>query len=97
MKHKNGHVSHHYREAFSLAIEAFTEWKHGEDEPEVACEFGYEPRLVPISQVCGMLWNCTDIVSRDVFGLLIDEGLSITRHTYAACAQAMLCAIRSRI
>jgi hypothetical protein len=34
----------------------------GEPEPTVEYEIGYEPRQIPISRACGLVWNCTDIL-----------------------------------
>jgi hypothetical protein len=52
---QGGHAPGNVRDAFLAAINAFEKWREG-PEPTVELEGG----AVPISQVCGLLWNCTD-------------------------------------
>lgn len=62
---------------------------------------GYEPRQLPLSKACGLVWRCTDIVPSGEFDLLQGKLQSLNygetelrRRTYAACAQAMAGAVR---
>ncbi len=61
-KLRHGHAPGHIRSAFLDAVEAYSGWNDGDPEPCVEVEIHYEPRSTPISRVCGMLWNCTDII-----------------------------------
>ena len=88
-KLRNGHAPGHIRSAFLDAVWAYQAWEEGEPEPCVDVEIRYEPHSTPIGRVCGMLWNCTDIIPGLVFDTLADCGLDVGRRTYAACAQAM--------
>jgi hypothetical protein len=47
---------------FIDALHAFEAWKTGDPEPTVVLEVRYEPRRIPISKACGIMWNCTDIL-----------------------------------
>jgi len=59
----------------------------------VPFEVNYEPRLVPISKLCGLLYNCTDVLPGDAVNALSDWGIELTgRHTYAAAARKLLSA-----
>ncbi|MFG1210555.1 hypothetical protein [Xanthobacter flavus] len=73
----------------------------GEPEPTVEFEVGHEPRQIPLSKACGPVWKCTDIVPGGEFDLLqgklesLNYGETELRsRAYAACAQAMACAVR---
>jgi len=92
-KHAPGHI----RDMFLAAIEAFMEWNEGEPEPTVTYEVDYEPREITISEACGLLWNCKDILPGGDYSWLTGHaGLEIKRQTYAAAARAMLEAIKSK-
>ena len=95
VKLKHGHAPGHVRDAFLDAVEAFTGWDAGEPEPRVDYEVDYEPRPVPISRMCGLLWNCTDIIPWGAVRDLEDVGVQVGRQTYAACARAMLADIKA--
>ena len=56
------HAPGHVREMFLEAIDAFANWNEGEPEPTVTYEINYERREVTISQACGLLWNCKDVL-----------------------------------
>jgi len=88
VKLRNGHAPNHVRDAFCAAVDAFNDWKPGEPEPTVQFEVDYKPRQMLISQICGLLWNCTDIIPGEYFRYLAGD-LEIGRQTYAACARAM--------
>ena len=89
----HGHAPGHIRETFLDAVDAFMAWNDGEPEPTVEFEVRYVPRQIPISKACSLVWNCTDVVPGVTFNELADV-LDIKRHTYAACARAMLAKIK---
>lgn len=86
---RNGHAPGHIRSAFLDAVEAYAAWNDGEPEPCVDVDVRYEPRPTPIGRVCGMLWNCSDIIPGDAFDTLEGCGVDVHRRTYAACARAL--------
>ena len=67
MKLKKGHAPGHVREAFLDAAEAFEKWEPGTPEPTV----DFESRPTPISALCRIVWNCTDIVPSIAFELAV--------------------------
>jgi hypothetical protein len=85
-----GHCPGHVRDTFIAAIEAWLDWKPGEPEPKVEHEVNYVSRLVSLSNACGLVWNCTDILPGPWDDRLVGEGLPMKRRTYAAAARAML-------
>jgi hypothetical protein len=104
---KSGHLGGHLRELFMEAVEAWKNWNTGEPEPTVVLEPNYEfegnpgaiarnakkkPCTLTVSQVCGLLWNCTDILPGSDFQDLQDK-LDLKRRTYAAAARAIKQAI----
>jgi hypothetical protein len=95
---RHGHAPGHVRETFTNAVDEFLNWKPGDPEPVVEHEVNCEPRPIPISRACTLVWNCTDIVPGDlVSDLLNDAELEIKSRTYAACARAMHAQIRLRL
>lgn len=90
MTHAPGHV----RQTFLDAVDAFVAWKSGDPEPTVEFEVNYEPRQIPISKACGLVWSCRDIIPGIDYHQLTDCGMDIKRQTYAACARAMLAEIK---
>jgi hypothetical protein len=93
---KYGHAPGHVRDAACAAFEAWASWNGTGPEPFVEYEVHYEPRQMRISQVCGFVWNCTDIAPGSVINQLLDEGLEIKSRTYAACARAIIKDIKVR-
>ena len=87
-KLRNGHAPGHVREAFINAIDAFMAWEDGAPEPTVEYEVNYIPRQVTLSQACGLLWNCNDVLPGGLFHE-VKDALGVERQTYAAVAQAM--------
>jgi hypothetical protein len=89
-----GHAPGHVRDMFLEAIEAYRAWQPGEPEPKIEFEVRYRPRLISISQACGLLWNCTDILP----GAEVDalDGLPLRQRTYAAAARAMKKSLEER-
>ncbi len=88
-----GHAPGHIRDMFLEAIEAFARWPNGTPEPTVEFEVHYEPRPIPLSRACGIVWNCSDILPSDAFDMMVDCGLEMKRRTYAAAARAMAAVI----
>jgi hypothetical protein len=86
MGHRPGHV----RDTFLQAIEAWLCWQRGQPEPMIKHEVGYLPRLISLSQACGLVLKCTDILPGTEVDALLDEGLPLKRRTYAAAARAIL-------
>jgi hypothetical protein len=93
--HNGGHYPGHLREAFIGAIETYCDWEPGKPEPTVNVEFGYVPRQMTLTQVCGLMWNCTDFLPEHEVGQLEDCGIKLQRNTYAAAARAMKFAIEN--
>ena len=99
-KLRNGHAPGHVRETARDAFETWVDWNGTSPEPTVECENGYVPRSIPISKICGLVWNCTDIVRgalfHEVHGVLEFSGRTIKKRTYGACARAILKDIKHR-
>ena len=55
---RGGHAPGDVRDAFLEAIDAHQAWQDGEPEPTV----DLRDQAVPISRVCGLLWNCSDVL-----------------------------------
>jgi hypothetical protein len=89
-----GHSPGHVRDTFLSAIEAYLAWEPGEPEPMVDFEVRHKARPIPISQACGMVWNCSDILSSGAVDSLDGCGLELSRRTYAAAARALLPVIK---
>jgi hypothetical protein len=66
-KLRNGHAPGHVREAARDAFASWTDWDGTSPEPTVEYGVGYVPRSILISKMCGLVWNCTDIVPGDLF------------------------------
>ena len=94
----------HLLELFMEASEVWKYWNPGDPEPTVILEPDYEfegnpgavernatrsDRLLTVSQVCGSVWNCTDILPVCWFQELQDCGLDLKRRTYVAAARAI--------
>ncbi|MFZ0848820.1 MAG: hypothetical protein WAO08_06415 [Hyphomicrobiaceae bacterium] len=86
-KLRNGHAPGHVRDTFLNAIEAFEAWRIGEPEPTVEYEVNYIPRQISLTEACGLVWNCNDILPGHYFAGM--EEIGAKRQTYAAAAQAM--------
>jgi hypothetical protein len=83
-RRKGGHAPGHIRDAFRDAMWAFIEWDRSDPEPTVEVEVHYQPR----KQVCGLLWNCSDILPGRLYGQLTEAcGVDALRQTYAAAAR----------
>jgi hypothetical protein len=93
----HGHAAAHVRDTACNALWAWIDWDGEGPEPTIEYEIHYEPREITISQACGLVWNCTDIVPGDLVDALCAEGLEIKRRTYAGCARAIVENIKLRI
>ena len=60
---RDGRAPSDIRDAFLEAIDAYQNWKEGEPEPTVELRDQY----MTVTQVCGLLWNCSDILPSRVF------------------------------
>ena len=83
---QGGHAPGHLRDAFCEAVQAFHDWRDG-PEPTVTLD----DAEVPISAVCGLLWNCSDTLPNHEFTAL--EDCDIRAGSYAGAARAMKAAI----
>ena len=94
---RGGHFPGHLRDAFILAIEAYMSWNDEEPEPKVEVSVNYEPTPFRISEVCKILWNCTDILPNLWYRELTDNAIWPSEgpgsQTYAAAARYMLAEI----
>jgi hypothetical protein len=93
---KYGHAPGHVRDAACAAFEAWATWNGPGPEPTVEYEVHYESRQMRVSQVCGFVLKCTEIVPGFVIDQLLGEGLDIKSRTYAACARAIIKDIKVR-
>lgn len=87
---KGGHAPNHIRDAFLEILDRMEDREPGEPVPSV--EIG--DREMSISDVCGLLWNCTDVLpggARDAIEeMLYERGEDQRlRVTYAAGARAL--------
>ena len=94
----HGHQPGYVRDAFCDAIKPYLDWQPGMPEPKISFEDAHEPRMIPISAACRLVWHCTDVISHIAYEELRDDGgLEIGRQTYAACARAMYATILKRM
>jgi hypothetical protein len=85
---RGGHFPGHLRELFEEALDAYYGWNDGEPEPTVVLEPNYEfignpgaeernakkkDRILTISEVFGLLWNCTDILPGSCYDQIRDN------------------------
>jgi len=96
MRVYSGHAPGHVRDTFLAAIEEFDQWNGEGPEPTVEFEVNYEPRPITLSQACGLVWNCTDIVPGDYRDMICDNFDTRVRGTYAGCARVMRAWLNNR-
>jgi hypothetical protein len=101
-KLRSGHAPGHVRETAGNAFEAWLVWNGKASEPTVEYEIDYEPQQIPISRALGLVWNCTDVVPGELFARIREElsepfthESALKSRSYAACARAVLGAMRS--
>jgi hypothetical protein len=83
---RGGHAPSDVREAFLTGIEQYVLWGDGEPEPIIELR----EQQVPLSTLCGLLWNCSDTVPRlDLDSLVGDCNTDIKGGTYACVARWM--------
>src|SRR4051812_21967148 len=84
-----GHLPSDLRGVFADAKEAFDDWDGHGPEPTVEFARSDPPRRITLSEACGLVWNCTDVLPESAASDLqeIMEGSRGT--TYAAAARAM--------
>jgi len=88
-----GHAPGDVRDAFLKAIEAYEAWEDGEPEPAV----DLRDQPTRLSVLCGLLWNCSDIMpgldQRQLEDALpqrhFGDDRTNTCSTYARAARAM--------
>jgi hypothetical protein len=95
-KLRNGHAPGHVRDTALDAFEAWMDWDRVMPEPTVEYEIRHVPHQITISRACGLVWNCTDIVSGDVAYRLAAELERRIRTNYAGCARAIVEDIKMR-
>jgi hypothetical protein len=82
---RGGHAPGDLRASFLEAVWLFVKWDGG-PEPEVELR----DLLVPMSAVCGLLWNCTDTLPRHEFDeLLVGCDAELQSGSYAEAARWM--------
>ena len=87
---RGGHAPGDLRDAFLEGIEAFADWQDG---PEPTVEV--REQAVPLGQICGLLWNCRDILPGHARDMLEDCGLHAG--TYASAARLMRAAVARQV
>jgi hypothetical protein len=99
-KLRNGHAPGHVRDMACDAFHAWMDWDGESPEPTVEYEVHYVPGRISLSQACGLVWNCNDILPGSLFNHLQEGfehvGQVVRRQTYSACAQAILSDIKQR-
>ena len=88
-----GHAPGHIRDTFLQALQAFMDWEPDAPEPTVTIYARHRLQEITISQACGLVWNCTDIVPQLDFRTLEECGIECSRQTYAAATRALKSAI----
>jgi hypothetical protein len=91
-----GHLPSHIRGLFGDAVDTFSNWDGSGPEPTVEFPFSDPPRLITLSDACGLVWNCTDVLPAGAVCDLQDVLEGRHRRTYAAAARAMRQWIRER-
>jgi hypothetical protein len=83
---RGGHAPGDVRNAFvDEAIPAYIAWEDGEPEPTVELR----EQQVSISQLCGLLWNCHDILPSGAIFELDGCDADLKSQTYASAARWM--------
>ncbi|KAB1071753.1 hypothetical protein [Methylobacterium planeticum] len=89
---RGGHAPSYLRDAFLDVIEDLPRWQPGMLEPIAEVH----ERAVPLSVLCGLLWNCPDLLP----GLEACEVERLTGRqvsTYASAARATKAMLRRRV
>jgi hypothetical protein len=89
---RGGHAPSHLRDALLEVIEDLPQWQPGMLEPIAAVQ----ERAMPLSVLCGLLWNCPDILPGfEACELERVTGKRIS--TYASAARAIKAMLRRRL
>jgi hypothetical protein len=86
---RGGHAPSDLRDAFLKTVEAVFDWSTGEPEPTVEVR----EREMPVSAVCGHLWNCRDVLPS---GTMDGVDPDFCGRTYAAAARVLKSLIVAR-
>jgi hypothetical protein len=89
--HNGGKLPEKFRQAFQDAVEAFVVWQF-DQTPEPTVWFDDEHGEIPLSRICGLVWNCTDRLPLEVMARiswLADDG-KLIGSTYACGARGLL-------
>jgi hypothetical protein len=86
---RGGHAPGDVRDAFVEAVDAYEAWEDGTPEPTV----DVRDQPIRISVVCGLVWNCTDVMPGRLYDHLANlvrwpEDMT-QRRTYAAGARLL--------
>ena len=65
---RGGHAPGDVRDSFLQALEAYETWQYGEPEPLIELR----GRKVTISHLCGLVWNCADVLPVSARNALTD-------------------------
>jgi hypothetical protein len=90
---QHGHAPGDITETFLEAIDAYAAWFQGGKGtlPTVARETKYVPHQIGLTEACGLVWNCTDILPGAAFATIAEDlALPVHSRTYAAAARALL-------
>jgi hypothetical protein len=88
---RGGHAPGDVRDAFASAIEAYDVWRFGAPEPTVELR----DRQVPISRICGLLWNCSDTLP-NLWCRYFEEWGELAPGSYAGAARLLRLLIARR-
>jgi hypothetical protein len=73
------------RPAFQEAVDAVCDWIDGEPEPTV----DVRDNEVSVSAVCGLLWNCNDILPSGLVGSMKSIDPDFSGWSYAGAARSL--------
>lgn len=97
---RSGHAPGDLRDTFCEAIDLLEEWEPENGEPMV----DLRGQTVPLTKVCGLLWNCTDIMPDEAvtdlhvwYESLVGEPYQAKRRTYAVGARMMKAIIKDQL
>jgi hypothetical protein len=83
---RGGHAPGDIRDAFLVALEELRGWAPGTAEPTAEVR----ERQVPLSVLCGLLWNCTDTLpsldGQEVWAFVEQHGAGYEAGRRASCS-----------
>ena len=86
---RGGHTQGHLRDAFATAVEEYMTHPYSTDDPDPIVKVGDHEVEMPLSRLCGLLWNCTDCMPSGLAELIFDRDDHLHRRTYAVGARAV--------